>query len=187
MAANVKRGRGSNQYADKIEAVPAEERRLPRKRRWGMSNSGKMMATPGKPFQCPSCAELHPTGHMCGTCQPEVMVSLSCAGCGQAMLPSGANLCEACEELALVPVGEPAGGPAGVPAAPPMGAPIGGARFPAPPPQTPPVGRPVPSMPPPAPSPGPPPFRPPPGPTGPYPGTPPASGGLPPRRLPPRR
>lgn len=105
MAKNVKRARGSNQYSEKLEAVPAEERRLPRKRRWGMSKSNKMMATPGKPFQCPSCGDLHPTGHMCRSCMPPVVGSLTCPGCGQAMAPSGAVLCDACEELALVPAG----------------------------------------------------------------------------------
>lgn len=179
MAQNVKRGRGSNQYADKLEAAPAEERRLPRKRRWGMSKSGKMMATPGKPFQCPSCGELHPTGHMCSTCNPEVVTSLRCAGCGQAMMPSGATLCDDCEELALVTAGEAQWAPM---AATPSLSP------------TAPTGRPVPSMPPAGPPAGVAPYRPPQGPTGPYAGPPPGrpdipspNGSLPPRRLPQRR
>jgi ribosomal protein L32 len=181
MAQNVKRGRGSNQYADKLEAVPVEERRLPRLRRRGMSKSGKTMATPGKPFQCPSCGEVHATGYACQNCQPPVpMAQLTCPGCGQAMLPSAATLCDDCEELALIPALEPvtdpypgpmrprnpqpATAPVGAPAAPVLGSAPMGRPVPQAPPQGPPAAYPAPS------------------------GSP-RSGGqqLPPRRLPSRR
>lgn len=167
MAANpppgARRKKGSNQYQEQYEAVDPAERRLPRKRREGMQTSSSKMATPGKPFQCPLCAEVHATGEVCSECRPRVSVegTLLCPGCRSAMIPSGVAVCDECERLALV--GATAGPSSGLtmgqqfspgppmappqwvpPAAPPVGRPVTPPMTPpVTPPVTPPAGRPV--------------------------------------------
>jgi hypothetical protein len=104
MAQQVKRAKGSNQYSEKLESVSVEERRLPRKRRQGMAKSGAMMATPGKPFQCPTCAMVNATGTVCANCRGQQPGgTLVCPGCREASIPTGGILCANCESLTLQP------------------------------------------------------------------------------------
>lgn len=92
-----KKKQGSNQYADKFERADPAERRLPRKRRKAMKRSSVSMATPGKPFQCPGCRNVHATGFVCEVCSPDTQVgTLTCPGCNAAVIPAGELVCDNC-------------------------------------------------------------------------------------------
>lgn len=118
-----KRKQGSNQYSEKYEYVDPADRRLPRKRKKAIKKSMKKLATKGKPFQCPGCKRVNPTGFLCVRCQPRSHAP--CPGCGGALLKENQVVCDSCSQLATrTPVGvaTPRGNPSAY-APPPMHAP----------------------------------------------------------------